>query len=80
MYTTEIDFQTEIERVQLTHGKFETVEEAAAYAIAFVMPYVEKCKLADGEWRVFDSEHPLVPPVRRVVIRSLLSLRADEFL
>ena len=78
MFTAEIDFQTETEWVQLTRTKFETVEEASAFAIAFAKPYIENCKLADGRWQVFDSEQPQVLPLRHVEIRSLLSLRADQ--
>jgi hypothetical protein len=78
MYNAEIVFQTESELIKLTHEKFATAEEASEFAIDFVKPYIEKYKIADGQWRVFDSEVPDSLPLRCIQIRSLLSQRADE--
>jgi hypothetical protein len=76
MYTAEIDFQTEKERVQLTQDEFSTPEEASAFVIDFIKPYIEGNSLAEGEWKVFDPEHPEFI-LRQFRIQSIRSLRAS---
>ena len=77
MFTVEIDFQTEEEHVHLIKGKFAHVLEAASFAIDFVRPYVERCKVADGEWRVFNTASPEIIE-RYARIQSIFGMRTDE--
>jgi hypothetical protein len=76
MYTAEIDFETEKESVLLIQDKFTTPEEASAFIINFIKPYVEGLSLAEGEWRVFDPERPEFI-LRQFRIQSVRSLRAS---
>jgi hypothetical protein len=77
MYTLEIEFQTEEEMISLTREKFATILEASTFAIDFVKPYIEKQKIAQGEWRVYKSDNPDIIE-RYCKIESLHSLRVNE--
>jgi len=77
MFTVDIQFKTEKEDIHLTRGKFTTSDEAVSFAVDFIKPYIMECKVADGEWTVFDPENPSLTE-RRFQIKSLLSMRKEE--
>lgn len=77
MYTVEIDFQTEDERIFLTKSEFADATQAANFATDFIRPYVEKYKVCQGEWRVYKTDNPEMIE-RHFKIESLLSLKAKE--
>ena len=58
MFTAIITLDSEIEKIRETKSDFGSVEDAANYAINRVKPFVENCHIADGEWKVFENEHP----------------------
>ncbi len=77
MFTAEIKFQTEKEEINYRRDGFATSEEAVSFAVDFIKPYIMECKVADGQWNVFDPENPYLTE-RRFQIKSLLTMRKEE--
>lgn len=76
MYSVDIDFQTEKERVQLTRAHFATPEAASCFALEFIKPYIEQCAVADGEWKVYEAKRPEFV-ARHYPIKSVMSQRTE---